>query len=136
VHLNAFTDLGLRVLIRLAGAPQDSFSASGLSKEFKVSVHHLSKVIATMAKAGFVATRRGHAGGVTLARAANDITLGEVVRVMERKTALVECFRPDGGNCTLSNGCLLAGRLSLARQKFLQDLDRSTILDCAFVFAP
>ena len=123
MRLNAFTDYGFRVLMR------------DLSDEFGISRHHLTKVIATMAHAGFVATRRGHGGGIRLARPAQSISLGEVVRVMEQNTALVECFRADGGHCTLSPGCLLCGHLSAARQVFLEYLDRTTIADCAYSVA-
>ncbi len=133
MRLNAFTDYGFRVLMRLAGSPDKSFSSLDLSQEFGTSRHHLSKVIATMAKAGFVTTRRGHGGGIRLARPAHTITLGEVVRVMEKCSALVECFRADGGNCTLSEGCRLSGRLEMAHQMFLEELDRATIADCAYI---
>ncbi len=132
MHLNAFTDFGLRVLMRLAGEPARNFSSRELSQEFGVSHHHLNKVIATMARAGFVATRRGHGGGITLARPAGEITMGQVVRVLERKTALVECFRADGGKCSLSHGCLLARHLDAARQQFLKSLDRIDLAQCAY----
>jgi len=132
VHLNAFTDYGFRVLMVLAGAPDTMFSAHKLAADLKVSPNHLNKVITTMAKAGFVLTQRGHGGGIRLARPAEGITLGDVVRVMEKKTALVECFRPDGGKCTIGSDCRLRDRLSAAQSKFLEDLDRSTIADCAY----
>ncbi len=132
MHLNAFTDFGLRVLMRLAGEPARTFSARELSEEFDVSRHHLNKVIATMARAGLVATRRGHGGGIALARSARDITLGQVVRVLERRTALVECFRADGGKCSLRHGCLLARHLEAARARFLQALDEVNLAQCAF----
>lgn len=133
MRLNAFTDYGFRVLMRLAGSPDKSFSSLDLSQEFGISRHHLTKVIATMAKAGFVTTRRGHGGGIQLAKPADTITLGEVVRVMEKCSALVECFRADGGNCTLSESCRLSSRLEMARLIFLKELDRSTIADCAYI---
>ncbi len=132
MHLNAFTDFGLRVLMRLAGEPARNFSSRELSQEFGISHHHLNKVIATMAKAGFVATRRGHGGGISLARPTRDITLGQVVRVLEGRTALVECFRADGGKCSLSHGCLLARHLDAARGRFLESLDRIDLAQCAY----
>jgi len=132
MHLNAFTDYGFRVLMMLAGAPNVMFSTHKLAEHLKLSPHHLNKVITTMAKAGFVSTRRGHGGGIRLARPAEGITLGDVVRVMEEKTVLVECFRADGGKCTLGADCRLRDRLSAAQNKFLEDLDTSTIADCAY----
>jgi len=132
MHLNSFTDFGLRVLMRLADDESRSFSSAALSQEFKVSRHHLTKVIAEMARAGFITTRRGQGGGIRLARPAVEISVGEVVRVMERKTVMVECFREDGGNCTLTSGCRLRGVLDLAARNWLQELERTSIADCAY----
>jgi len=132
MHLNAFTDYGLRILMRLAGNPEKTFSTSDLSREFSVSRHHLTKVAAHLAKEGYIQTRRGHDGGMTLAMAPEDIRIGDVVETMERDTPLVECFRQDRGNCTLTLSCQLAGRLAEAKKKFFEELNSTTLADIAY----
>ena len=79
-------------------------------------------------------TRRGTGGGFILARAADKVTVGEVVRLMEADQAMVECFRPDGGCCTLTPGCKLKKRLAAAREAFLAELDRTTLAECAYAY--
>jgi Rrf2 family nitric oxide-sensitive transcriptional repressor len=128
----AFTDFGLRALMRLAGEPDRLFSTSEIAAEFGISRHHLMKVVGNLAQAGFVATRRGGAGGFRLARSAQAISLGEVVRALEARHALVECFREDGGTCVLTPRCRLKGKLASAREAFLRELDRTTLADCAY----
>lgn len=132
MHLSLFTDLGLRVLMNLAGRKSDGSSSRYLADELEVSQHHLTKVISALSAGGYLKTRRGHRGGVSLAIPAQTIRLGEVVRHLEASTPLVECFRADGGTCTLSPGCLLKGRLLKARESFLQDLNSSTLEDIAY----
>ena len=132
MRLTAFTDFGLRALMRLAGEPDRRFTADEIAGEFGISRHHLTKVIGALAAAGIVATRRGAGGGFRLARAANETTLGEVVRLLEARTALVECERADGGACVLAPECRLKGRLDIAREAFLRELDRTTLDDCAY----
>lgn len=44
---------------------------------------------------------------------------------------MVECFAPDGGNCTIDGRCRLKARLRSAGAAFLADLDRSTLADIA-----
>lgn len=132
MRLTSFTDYGLRALMRLAGAPDQGFTAEGLAREFGVSRHHLTKVLRELAAAGFVASQRGAGGGVRLARPAAAITLGEIVRRLEAAPALVECFRADGGACSLTPGCRLKGRLAAAREAFFRELDASTLADCAW----
>jgi Rrf2 family nitric oxide-sensitive transcriptional repressor len=67
-----------------------------------------------------------------LARSAQAINLGEVVRALEARHALVECFREDGGNCVLKPRCRLKGKLASAQEAFLRELERTTLADCAY----
>ncbi len=57
------------------------------------------------------------------------IRLGAVVRLLEQGQALVECFAPGGGDCTITGCCRLKGRLRSAETAFLAELDRSTLAD-------
>ena len=132
MRLTQFTDFALRALMRAAGEPDRLFTTDELARELRISRHHLVKVIRDLGAHGFVATRRGAGGGFALARAADAITLGEVVRALERRHPLVECFRSDGGGCTLTAHCRLAGRLARAQEAFMAELDRTTIEDCAW----
>lgn len=132
MRLTAFTDFGLRALMRLAGEPDRSFSTGEIAAEFGISRNHLTKVIGDLATAGFVSTQRGAGGGFRLARPAQSIRLGEVVRALEARHALVECFREDGGDCVLTPRCRLKAKLASAREAFLRDLDRTRLAECAY----
>jgi Rrf2 family transcriptional regulator, nitric oxide-sensitive transcriptional repressor len=91
-----------------------------------------TKVISRLAAAGVVATQRGSGGGFRLARAPADLSIGEIVRLLETGEGLVECFRADGGACCLRPECKLRGRLAAAREAFLRELDRTTLAECAY----
>jgi Rrf2 family transcriptional regulator, nitric oxide-sensitive transcriptional repressor len=136
MRLTAFTDFALRALMRLAGEPNRSFSTNEIATEFGISRHHLIKVVRDLAAGGFVATQRGAGGGFRLARPAETITLGEVVRTLEQRHALVECFRNDGGACVLTPRCRLKVRLARAREAFMQELDATTLAECAYPGVP
>jgi Rrf2 family transcriptional regulator, nitric oxide-sensitive transcriptional repressor len=132
MRLTAFTDFGLRALMRLAREPDRSFSTGEIAAEFGISRNHLTKVIGDLAAAGFVSTQRGAGGGFRLARPAESIRLGEVIRALEVRHALVECFREDGGDCVLTPRCRLKAKLASAREAFLRDLDRTMLAECAY----
>ena len=131
MRLTLFTDYGLRMLMRIAGAPGRGFSTAEMAQEFGLSRHHLTKIIQKLAQAGYVTTRRGGGGGAMLARAASEIRLGSVVRLLEEGQPLVECFATSGGDCTINGRCRLKARLRSAEAAFLSDLDRSTLADIA-----
>ncbi len=132
MRLTAFTDFGLRILMRLAGAPEKMFTTGELATELDISRNHLAKVVQDLARAGYIETRRGAGGGFRLAMPAGSITLGRVVRFLEQQSPLVECFRSDGGSCTLTPHCRLKSRLAGARDAFLAELDSTTLAECAW----
>jgi Rrf2 family nitric oxide-sensitive transcriptional repressor len=131
MRLAAFTDYGLRVLMRLALAPQEVVTTLQIAEESSIPYNHLAKVVQDLARGGFVSTQRGAGGGLRLARPAESIGLGEVVRFLEKRHAIADCFRADGGACPLRPNCRLRSRLAAAQEAFLADLDRSSIADCA-----
>lgn len=131
MRLTSFTDYGLRMLMRMAGAPDRGFSTADMAKEFGLSRHHLTKIIQKLAQAGYVTTRRGGGGGAMLARPATEIRLGTIVRLLEEGQPLVECFAAAGGDCAINGRCRLKARLRTAEAAFLADLDRSTLADIA-----
>lgn len=95
----------------------------GLSEQF------LLKILQVLTKSGFVETVRGRNGGIRLARPANEIGLGEVVRATEDNFALAECFEDGDANCPLVASCGLNRALSEALDAFLSILDDYTLAD-------
>jgi len=136
MRLTAFTDFALRALMRLAAEPARTFATSEIAAEFGISRNHLAKVVRDLANSGFILTQRGAGGGFGLARPAQSISIGEVVRALEGESALVECFRQDGGDCALTPRCRLKARLAAAREAFMRELDNTTLADCAYPGQP
>jgi Rrf2 family nitric oxide-sensitive transcriptional repressor len=130
MRLLASTDIALRVLMRLSANPRAHLSTDALATELVVSRNHLHKIVQFLTELGLVRTIRGAHGGVMLARPANEIRVGEVIRSYEQDQALVECFRADGGACTLLPRCRLRGMLTAAKSVFYQHLNQYTLADC------
>lgn len=132
MRLAAFSDYGLRVLMRLASTPEAQVSTADLAAQLCVSQNHLTKVVQDLVRGGFVTTQRGVGGGIRLARNPDQIALGDVTRHLERHFPLVDCCRADGGSCVMRPACHLKPRLLAAQEAFFRELDRSTIADCAW----
>ena len=129
MRLTQFTDFGLRMLMRMATEPKRAFSTAELADEFRLSRNHLAKIMQHLAQAGLVETRRGSGGGAMLARPAEEVRLGAIVRLLEEGQPLVECLGPSGGDCAIDGRCRLKARLRAAEQAFLTELDRTTLAD-------
>ncbi len=128
MHLTTYTDYSLRVLMRLALRPRELTTIAEIAHVYRISEHHLMKVVHQLGLAGFIETIRGRGGGIRLARKAADITVGEVVRRMEPDLGLVACFRANEP-CTISPACALSPVLGEALDAFLSVLDRYTLAD-------
>jgi Rrf2 family nitric oxide-sensitive transcriptional repressor len=131
MRLTSFTDYGLRILMRMAAEPDRGHSTADLAQEFGLSRHHLAKIVQRLAQGGIVQTRRGGGGGAMLARGADQVTLGQIVRLLEEGQPLVECFGDGAVQCSIDGRCRLKLRLRHAENAFLTALDRSTLADVA-----
>ena len=128
MRLTAFTDYSLRVLIHVATAPEGRATISEVSRAFRISEHHLVKVVHLLGREGFLLNTRGRGGGLALARNAAEINLAALVRMTEGGDEPAECFREDGA-CVIAPACRLAGVLQEALDAFYAVLDRYTLAD-------
>jgi Rrf2 family nitric oxide-sensitive transcriptional repressor len=93
-----------------------------------VSRNHQAKVAQRLQAQGFVETFRGRSGGMRLARPAEDIVVGDVVRRFENLDSFVGCF-VSGGGCAVSASCALKPALNGALGAFLAHLDGFRLSD-------
>jgi len=126
MRLTTYTDYALRLLIHLAVNDEKICAISEVSAAYGVSQHHLTKVAHGLVKDGYVASVRGRAGGLRLARHASAINVGDVVRHTEDRLDLVDC-----GSCVIAPACGLTGVLGQAMAAFMAVLDRTTLADIA-----
>jgi Rrf2 family nitric oxide-sensitive transcriptional repressor len=129
VHLTLHADYSLRVLLYLAAHPERLVSTQEVSEAYGISKNHLVRVVQTLGRHGFIEVRPGRAGGILLARAPSEISLGEVFRVTEPDFELVECFNRDTNTCPIAPACGLKGVLYEAREAFLAVLAGYTVAD-------
>jgi Rrf2 family nitric oxide-sensitive transcriptional repressor len=133
MRLTVYTDYSLRMLIYLGTKEDGLATIAEVARSYGISEHHLTKVAHQLGRAGYIVTLRGKGGGLRLARPAEEIGLGDVVRHTEPDMALVPCFGsaedPAGAPCPIVPACGLRGVLGEALQAFMAVLDRYTLAD-------
>lgn len=87
------TSYAIRVLRRLAESPATSqgHRAVSLARAEGVPVKYLEHALQDLRRAGVVESKPGPGGGYRLARPADQITIGEVVRALEGDVAPARC---------------------------------------------
>lgn len=122
MRLSAQTDFALRALMFLA-AHEGRHSIAAISSGYGISRNHMMKVAQRLVAEGFLKSMLGRGGGLMLARPAEDINVGSVVRVMEDIGSFVECFDPVTNRCVATPVCGLRHALAGSVEAFMAHLD-------------
>lgn len=83
---------GLRALIDLAlYSENENVSIASIAGRQNISESYLEQLIAKLRKAGLVISVRGAGGGYKLAKPAQEISVGDILRALEGSLDPVEC---------------------------------------------
>lgn len=130
MRLTKFSDYALRVLMYAAASDRRLVTIDETSAAYGISRAHLMKVVTLLVREGFLEGVRGRSGGFRLARPAEEIRLGEVLRATEPDFEMVECFGAGAG-CAVSGVCRLPAAIQAGLDAFLAVMDRTTLADAA-----
>lgn len=96
---------GIKSVCYLARQPENRFVAiREISDELDIPFQYLTKLLQRLQQGGIIYSRRGNTGGVSLARPAEEITLAEILNVLEPGFEKCSCLLHDEqclktGNC-------------------------------------
>ncbi len=129
MRLTSHSDYAFRTLLHLGSRADQVVSVATIADAFGLSANHLAKVAQELAHAGFVRSQRGPSGGLELARAPDEIRLGDVLRATEPDFQLVDCFGARHDACPLDGACKLKDVMGQALRAFLEVFDCYTLAD-------
>lgn len=90
---------------------------------------YLEQIFATLKKAGLVKSIRGAQGGYYLARASDEITVGEILRALEGPIVPSECVIEDRDICERSDFCATKAVWQKIKDSIDQVIDGWTLGD-------
>lgn len=97
-----------------------------ISKRQDISVKYLEQLIRPLKQAKLVTSVRGPKGGHLLAEKPENISLGQIVRLFEGQSDLVECVsNPE--KCSMSDDCQVRLAWKDATMVLYEKLDSTTI---------
>jgi len=127
VKLSTRSRYGTRMMLDLASHYDEGPVQIGdISRRENISVKYLEQLIIPLKKAGLVESVRGPKGGHMLARRPEEISVGEIVGVLEGGITLTHCIEnPD--ICEKTSGCLTRTVWEDATQAMYERLNASTL---------
>lgn len=140
MRLSKRGEYGLRAMIDLTTAlnAQDGRSNGGvvqireIAERQHIPAKFLEQILLTLKNAGLLHSRMGVGGGYYLAKPANEITLGQIVRVLDGPLAPIGCvsqmaYEPCG--CPDEQTCGLRLVMLDVRNAIAEILDRTSLAD-------
>lgn len=129
MNITKFSDYALRVLIYLATGASEKSSAQDIASAYGISFHHVAKAAQWLSRENYIISERGRGGGIMLAKPATEINIGDVLSRAEASTSLVDCMKPEGGDCVILPVCGLKHALAEAQSAFYGTLRNYNLAD-------
>lgn len=108
-------------------------SLRSVSERQNISDHYLEQLMGQLRKNGLVKSIRGAQGGYVLGKEAKDITVGDIIRIMEGPIAPVACLlskeENDKNYCAKSPTCVTRNVWARVGESITEVLDGITLAD-------
>jgi Rrf2 family protein len=124
----------LRALLMLAEQPEaDMVMIADIAERENVPRKFLEAILVDLRKRGLLDSRRGKYGGYRLAKPADAISFGEIIRIVDGPLAPLPCasksgFRPCE-DCTDANSCSVRWLMLQVRDATADILDNCSLAD-------
>ncbi len=129
LRINRQTDYAVRVILALAKRPLGTLlSTAEIREEMLIPKSVSLRVVADLARGGFIQTFPGRDGGIKLARPAEDINLLQVTEHFEANFVISECIHAKG-TCPFEESCPVRLRWVRLQKVITSELENITFED-------
>ena len=124
MQLNQATDYAFRVIMHLASLPTGEIVKSQtIAEEQKIPVGFLQKIMRALTQGGIVKSYRGIDGGFALGKSPVEISLLDVITIMEGPVDLQRCLKETSAcNKGCAPQCPVHTALAVIQNDFTQAL--------------
>lgn len=122
----------LRLMTDLAVNDQSGYvSLKDVAQRQRISLKYLEQIAGMLGKAGLLQSGRGAQGGYRLAKAPENYTVGEILRLTEGNLAPVACLAEPENRCELCGECATLDFWTGLYAVVNDYIDRYTLADLA-----
>lgn len=122
---------GLRAMLDIALSEEDGPIANHtIAQRQEISERYLEQLLIPLKRAGLVKSIRGSQGGYRLGRAPKDISVGDIIRVLEGPLAPVDCVNElNPEDCKRADSCVTRLIWTEVRNSVTEILDSYSLED-------
>ncbi len=122
------TDYAIRALLYLAANDNEEKSCSEISRECDIPKSFTHKILKKMAREGIVNSRIGRSGGSRLGKHPGDITLFDVINIIQGDVCISKCV-VDLDACKRSKECPVQDEWTKLQGDIVAFLKKTTLDD-------
>lgn len=131
IRINRQTDYGIRLILYLAQKEEGTrVSTAEVRREMQIPPALAQRIVADLARGGFIHTFPGRDGGLALARPAQEINLRQIVEHFEGKFFISDCLL-EKGNCPFDNKCPVRFRWIKLQSTIILELEQINFQELA-----
>ena len=131
LRISRLSDYGLVVLSALADADDSPRSARMIAETTGLPEPTVAKLLKCFAQAALVRAKRGAQGGYLLSADPTQVSVAQVLAVIDGPVAITECARDDDSQCDYALKCQLAAQWRRINDAIFKALDDVTLADLA-----
>jgi Rrf2 family protein len=124
LKINRQTDYAVRIILALAKQGEGArLSSSEIQRDMLIPPALMPRIVSLLARAGLVNTFPGREGGLMLPRPAAQITLKDVVEVVEGPILLSDCLQvQEEDDCPFKSNCPVSSKWGRVQVAMLREL--------------
>ena len=129
IRLSKLTDYGILLMTQMARHPDRSMhTARDLAAETRIPLPTVSKILKVLAGGGLLISHRGIKGGYSLGRRAHEISVGEIITVLDGPIGVTECAGTPGV-CDMEPHCPVSANWRIISRELKRALENVVLLD-------
>lgn len=127
--LNRLTDYAVVVMSQMSRAPDELWTTPKIAQETGVPLPTAAKLLNALAHGNLITSHRGAAGGYTLNRPAEAISVAEIIQALEGPIALTACVDGASGGCEVETFCPMRGNWDKVNKAIRGALSQVSLAD-------
>jgi|GEM_PF-213658 len=129
IKLSKMTDYGVVIMSEMAQIEGRIMTAPDLSLYTGLKVPTAAKILRILAKSELLTSLRGAHGGYRLDRHPKDISIAEIVRVLEGPVAVTSCVDESHDDCSVQTCCPMRGGWEKINRAINAAMEEVTLAD-------
>lgn len=135
LRLTKKTEYGIIAIKYLMGTSEHTendtavVSTAEIAERFNIPRGILGKVMQQLARHGLIRSIQGVSGGYAIEKRPDEITLNDVVSVIEGPVEMVECITLDGDECSQIEACNIQSPILTIQRRLTHYFENITLAD-------